>query len=91
MRLAPRPDAGEAIYRRGVTGSGAPLEARRDGAETELVRPPLSQLSPAQGFGGREAAPSSRRSPADICTVRAQGRRRQRHPYVEGMRGVPEP
>ncbi len=86
-------DAGEAIYRSGVTGSGAPLEARRDGAETALgAGAACVNCHRRSGFGGREG-----RAVVPPITGRYLYRPLPKDggdrdlPYVEGMRGEREP
>src|SRR6266568_907841 len=86
-------DAGEAIYRRGVTGSGAPLEARRDDAESALgAASACIDCHRRSGFGGREG---------NAVVPPITGRYLYRPlpkdggdrdiPYVGGMRGEREP
>jgi len=86
-------DAGEAIYRRGVTGSGAPLEARREGAETTLgAAAACVNCHRRSGFGGREG-----RAVVPPITGRYLYRPLPKDggdrdiPYVEGVRGEREP
>jgi hypothetical protein len=86
-------DAGEAIYRRGVTGSGAPLEARRGGAETALgAAAACVNCHRRSGFGGREG-----RAVVPPISGRYLYRPLPKDggdrdlPYVEGMRGEREP
>ena len=86
-------DAGEAIYRRGVTGSGGPLEARRDGgANAQGAAAACINCHQRSGFGGREGR---------VVVPPITGRYLYRPlpgdggdrdiPYVEGMRGEREP
>lgn len=86
-------DAGEAIYRRGVTGSGAPLEARREGVEkAQGAAAACVNCHQRSGFGGREGR---------VVVPPITGRYLYRPlpkdggdrdiPYVEGMRGEREP
>lgn len=89
----PVADAGEAIYRRGMTGSGAPLEARREGAEgARGVVAACVNCHRRSGFGGREG-----RDLVPPITGRYLYRPLPRDggdrdlPYVEGMRGDREP
>jgi len=86
-------DAGKAIYLRGVTGSGAPVEARRDGAETETgAAAACVNCHRRSGFGGREG-----RAVVPPITGRYLYRPLPKDggdrelPYVEGMRGEREP
>jgi hypothetical protein len=86
-------DAGEAIYRRGVTGSGAPLEARRDGAETALgAAAACVNCHRRSGLGAREG-----RAVVPPITGRYLYRPLPKDggdrdiPYVEGIRGEREP
>ncbi len=85
--------AGEAIYLRGVTGSGALLVARRDGAKSALgATGACVNCHRRSGFGGREGT-------AVVPPI--AGRYLYRPlpkdggdrdiPYVEGMRGEREP
>src|SRR3989449_9645462 len=86
-------DAGKAIYLRGVTGSGAPVEARRDGAETETgAAAACVNCHRRSGFGGRAG-----RAVVPPITGRYLYRPLPKDggdrelPYVEGMRGEREP
>jgi hypothetical protein len=86
-------DPGEAIYRRGVIGSGAPLEARREGAAgARGVVAACVNCHRRSGFGGREG-----RDLVPPITGRYLYRPLPRDggdrdlPYVEGMRGDREP
>jgi hypothetical protein len=94
---APRPgsvaDAGEAIYRRGVTASGAPLEAGRDGVlSAQGAAAACVNCHQRSGFGGREG-----REVVPPITGRYLYRSPSRDggdrdiPYVEGMRGERQP
>jgi hypothetical protein len=94
---APRPgsvaDAGEAIYRRGMTASGAPLEAGRDGVlSAQGAAAACVNCHQRSGFGGREG-----REVVPPITGRYLYRSPSRDggdrdiPYVEGMRGERQP
>jgi len=87
------PDLGEAIYRRGVTGSGAPLEASRDaGTHMRGAAAACVNCHQRSGFGGREG-----RSVVPPITGRYLFRPLPKDgndrdiPYVAGMRGDREP
>jgi hypothetical protein len=87
------PGTGEAIYRRGLTGSGAPLQARREG--TEGVQGAVTaciNCHRRSGFGGREG-----RELVPPITARYLYRPLPKDggdrdiPFVEGMRGERPP
>jgi hypothetical protein len=83
-------DAGEAIYRRGVTGSGAQVEARREGVEAaQGAAVACVNCHQRSGFGGREG-----RDVVPPITgrylYRPEGGDRD-IPYLQGMRGDREP
>lgn len=89
----PEADAGEAIYRRGVLGSGASLEARREDAEDahgDVIA--CINCHRRSGLGGREG-----RTTVPPITGRHLYRPLPKDggdrdlPYVEGMRGEREP
>lgn len=89
----PAADPGEAIYRRGLTGSGAPLEARREGAENARgAAAACINCHQRSGLGGREG-----RVVVPPITGRYLYRPLPKNggdrdiPYVEGMRGEREP
>ena len=86
-------DAGEAIYRRGMTASGAPLEASRDeGARIQGTSAACVNCHQRSGFGGKEG-----RNVVPPITGRYLFRPLPKDggdrdiPYVEGMRGDREP
>src|SRR5215831_14804614 len=85
--------AGEAIYRRGIVGSGAPLEARRSGGMRTLgAAAACVNCHRRSGFGGKEG-----RSIIPPITGRYLFRPRPTEgndreiPFVPGMRGDREP
>ena len=86
-------DVGEAIYLRGVTGSGAALQAHRD-ASTSLQGAAAACVNchRRSGFGGREGRnivpPITGRY---LFRPRAADAKGVDIPYVEGMRGDREP
>ena len=86
-------NAGEAIYRRGVVASGAPLEATREaGPRIQGAAAACVNCHRRSGFGGKEG-----RSIIPPITGRYLFRPRPGRgddteiPYVEGMRGDREP
>jgi hypothetical protein len=86
-------DVGEAIYRRGVLASGAPLEATRTaGGSMAGAAAACVNCHQRSGFGGREG-----RSAVPPITGRYLSRPLPKDgddrdiPYVEGMRGNREP
>jgi hypothetical protein len=84
-------DAGEAIFRRGVTGSGAPLEARRDGAETAVgAAAACINCHQRSALGGREGRIVVPPITGRYLFHSPSGEDRDL-PYVEGMRGEREP
>jgi hypothetical protein len=87
------PDAGEAIYLRGVIGSGAPLEARRDGASAGVgAIVACVNCHRRSGLGGREGnavvPPITGRYLYRPLTTDGGDRE---IPYVDGMKGEREP
>jgi len=87
---APADGVGRSIYLRGVLGSGAPLEARREGAEKARgVAAACVNCTGAAALAAAKAAPSSRPSRPLSVPSAAQGRRRPRHPVCRGHAGRP--
>jgi len=93
VAAAPADGVGRSIYLRGVLGSGAPLEARREGAGKALgAAAACVNCHRRSGFGGREG-----RAVVPPITGRYLYRPLPKDggdrdiPYVEGMRGEREP
>src|SRR2546428_735645 len=93
VAAAPADGVGRSIYLRGVLGSGAPLEARREGAGRALgAAAACVNCHRRSGFGGREG-----RAVVPPITGRYLYRPLPKDggdrdiPYVEGMRGEREP
>jgi hypothetical protein len=84
-------DAGEAIYRQGVTGSGAPLEARREGSAPALgAAAACVNCHQRSALGGREGRLLVPPITGRYLFHAPTGDDRDL-PYVEGMRGEREP
>lgn len=89
----PAPGAGEAIYRRGVLGSGEPLKAvRSGGVGAEGAAAACVNCHQRSGFGAKEGRilvpPVAGRY---LFRARAETGKDLDIPYVEGMRGEREP
>jgi hypothetical protein len=86
------PNAGEGIFRLGVTGSGAPLEARReDGADAVGAAAACASCHRRSGLGGREGRVAVPPITARYLFRAAGGADDRDLPWVEGERGEREP